>query len=93
MIKFLGRTRFVALAVAAALLAAGCLDAEVTKKVIGGTSSGPFTVRVSCPDDSFTPTQDLTFMGADTKTTPSRSSSLAAARARSQSPSQPGRHP
>jgi len=27
-------------------------------------------VRVSCPDDSITPTQDLTFMGADTKTTP-----------------------
>jgi hypothetical protein len=69
MIGLLGRTRIPVLVAAGALVAAGCLDVEVTKKVTGGSSSGPFTVRVSCTEDSTTTTQDLTFTGDDTKTT------------------------
>jgi hypothetical protein len=70
MISFLKRTRIPALVAAGGLLVAGCLDVEVTKKVTGGSSSGPFTVRVSCTEDSTTTTEDLTFTGDDTQTTP-----------------------
>jgi uncharacterized protein DUF5979 len=68
MIKFLERTRFVAVALAGALLVAGCIDINVTKKTTGGTSTGPFTVLVSCKTGSTTTSKELTFNGEDTKT-------------------------
>jgi Domain of unknown function (DUF5979) len=65
MIGLLRKARIPALIVAAALLAAGCIDVSVTKKTTGGESSGPFVVRVSCTDDdtNVTVSEDLTFTG------------------------------
>lgn len=70
MTKLLGRTRLIALAVAGAPLAAGCIDFSVTKKTTGGGSSGPFTVRILCTRPNTNPkTIELTFDGPGTQTT------------------------
>ena len=70
MTKLGGRTRLVAVAVAGALLTAGCIDFSVTKKTTGGKSSGPFKVRIVCTRPNEEPlTTDVTFNGPGTKKT------------------------
>jgi uncharacterized protein DUF5979 len=72
MIRTLGRTRVAGLALAGALLATGCigsLDIAVNKRVTGGSSSGPFTVHISCKVQNVTEPieRDITFNGQGTK--------------------------
>jgi hypothetical protein len=65
------RTRALLLLGAVALVSTGCV-AEVTfsgtKEVTGEESTGPFVVRITCPEALPEETQDLTFAGPGTET-------------------------
>jgi len=75
MISWVRRARLIVPVAAVALVAAGCVDFTGSKVITGeGTPTGDFVVRITCligeGADAEEVTQDLTFDGAGTQSTP-----------------------